>query len=279
MTSESFEEAIRLWKNKLFSLEKELARTDSTSKKFELQEKIRECLDNIQRLEKSKSLQESGQSNSSINSLTNSQSEPSSTEKTVNQVDVNNVQAASTHYSQKQVSKNQKKLISKIGVDYTRLQKFLAARRWQDADLETRAVLLKIAGKEREGKLKTDDLYNIPVQDLKIIDHLWVKYSNAHFGFSVQTRLWEASGRNVDRFLNIVGWSIVVTHDQAGKPRPFPVERIKPYETLDFSTSSPRGHLPIFGSIGLKIVPSDFFTRLFCQGYKEIFAYFRDCGL
>ena len=190
-----------------------------------------------------------------------------------NQVPSTNPQVASTFYSQKQVKPKSKRLTSQIGIDYTQLKNFLAARRWQDADLETRLILLRLTGKEKTGKLRIDDLPKIPAEDLQIIDRLWVKYSDGHFGFSVQTRLWEASGRNIIKFAKIIGWWFIPDNPQQWDPR------FKFYETLNFSTSSPRGHLPVFGSIGLRITPSDFLDRLFCKHYQRIFDYFRKCGL
>lgn len=156
-------------------------------------------------------------------------------------------------------------LKSAKGIDYTKLQDYLSSKKWQDADIETRLILLKIAGKEKEGKLNTNDLPKIPAQDLQIIDRLWVEFSNGHFGFSVQRRIWEASARNWLNFARMVGWCSFL-----GYP--------KTYEKLNFSTSSPKGHLPVFGVIGLQ------FEGIFVAGqyiglYNKIFSYFQDCGL
>jgi hypothetical protein len=44
-------------------------------------------------------------------------------------------------------------LRSEVGVDYTRLRNLLALGEWEEADGETKAVMLKAAGREKEGLL------------------------------------------------------------------------------------------------------------------------------
>ncbi len=53
---------------------------------------------------------------------------------------------------------------------------------------------------------------DIPCTDLRTIDQLWVKYSDGHFGFSVQKRIWEELGGKVDAqtenmLAERIGWS------------------------------------------------------------------------
>ncbi len=104
-------------------------------------------------------------------------------------------------------------LSSTVGADYSKLRDLLAAGNWRDADRETAAVMLKIAGRENSGSLKVEHIERFPCQDLYTIDQLWVKYSNGHFGFSVQQRIWESLGGtkngNIEtwcRFGARVGW-------------------------------------------------------------------------
>lgn len=82
-------------------------------------------------------------------------------------------------------------LSSDKGVDYTKLRDLLAQAKWKDADKETLAVMLKVAGREQEGRLRVSDMEKFPCTDLRTIDTLWVKYSNGRFGFSVQKRIWQ----------------------------------------------------------------------------------------
>ena len=79
-------------------------------------------------------------------------------------------------------------------MDYTNLRNLLAAQKWKEADEETARVMLKVAGREKEGWLNTESIDNFPCEDLRTIDQLWVKYSNGRFGFSVQKRIYQSLG-------------------------------------------------------------------------------------
>jgi hypothetical protein len=74
---------------------------------------------------------------------------------------------------------------------------------WEDED-----------GLRDEDRLKDEDCKNFPCEELKIIDDLWVKYSNGKFGFSVQKKIWIACGgipgefnyNEYLKFADTVGW-------------------------------------------------------------------------
>ncbi|QMS92351.1 GUN4 domain-containing protein [Nostoc edaphicum CCNP1411] len=89
-------------------------------------------------------------------------------------------------------------LASDVGVDYQYLENLLKAEKWKAADEETTRVMLKVAKREQGGWLDYESIENFPCTDLCIIDQLWVKYSNCHFGFSVQKRIWLECGGKVD---------------------------------------------------------------------------------
>ncbi|GGA11278.1 GUN4 domain-containing protein [Okeania sp. KiyG1] len=104
-------------------------------------------------------------------------------------------------------------LVRFIGVDYTQLRNLLAAEEWKKADEETERCMLKIARREEEGWLRKEDIDNFPCQDLRNIDHLWVRYSHGKFGFSVQRQIYQNLGgsRQYDKevweaFGDQVGW-------------------------------------------------------------------------
>ncbi|MEG4987482.1 serine/threonine-protein kinase [Microcoleus sp. BR0-C5] len=94
----------------------------------------------------------------------------------------------------KPVAAETTRVISAVGMDYTNLQNLLAAKKWREADEETARVMLKVAGREKEGGLNTESIDNFPCEDLRTIDQLWVKYSNGRFGFSVQKRIYKSLG-------------------------------------------------------------------------------------
>ncbi|MFM9265466.1 SUMF1/EgtB/PvdO family nonheme iron enzyme [Tychonema sp. BBK16] len=123
-------------------------------------------------------------------------------------------------------------LTSERGVNYKNLRDLLAKGEWKKADQETARVMVQIVSKKGEW-LSESDMTEIPLQDLRIIDQLWVKYSEKRFGFSVQKRIWESVNQDWRAFCDRVGWR---TQD-----------RWILYENLIWSTSAPEGHHPSFG--------------------------------
>ena len=124
-------------------------------------------------------------------------------------------------------------LPSEKGVDYTRLENLLKAEKWKEADEETLEVMLKVAGREKEGWLDYESIDNFPCADLRTIDQLWVKYSNGRFGFSLQKRIWESVGEDYEKFGDRVGW-----RKKDNKEWLY-------YKKLTFSLEAPQGHLPV----------------------------------
>lgn len=83
--------------------------------------------------------------------------------------------------------------------DYlTKLQNFLEAKAWRDADQETLYVLRKMAGQEESSHLNISSILQLPCEDLKAIDLLWLKFSYGKFGISVQKQKWVESGGKLD---------------------------------------------------------------------------------
>lgn len=132
-------------------------------------------------------------------------------------------------------------LSSDKGVDYRKLRDLLKAGSWKEADEETLAVMLKVAGRKKEGWLEKESIDKFPCTDLRTIDQLWVKYSNGRFGFSVQKHIWESVGGkpgeyDYETFKKLgekVGWSVKEKDDW------------KYRQDLTFSLNAPVGHLPV----------------------------------
>ncbi|MCT7984873.1 serine/threonine-protein kinase [Laspinema sp. A4] len=119
---------------------------------------------------------------------------------------------------------------------YQKLQEFLAAGKWWEADEETARVMLHVAGREKQGYLDKESINQFPCEDLRQIDRLWVEYSNGRFGFSVQKRIWQECGGKVDyrteeRLGDQVGWR------KRGE--------WLSYEKHAFSSKAPLGHFPM----------------------------------
>jgi GUN4-like/TIR domain len=139
-------------------------------------------------------------------------------------------------------------LASEQGVDYSILRDLLKARKWQEADQETRKVMLKAADRENSDWLGSNGLEKFPCQDLKTINLLWVTASNGHFGFSVQQKIWEDCGSPMsysksgwEKFGEILGWR----QEGSGEGD------FLSYSELQFSLeSSPVGELPAGGLQG-----------------------------
>lgn len=121
------------------------------------------------------------------------------------------------------------KLINQSGTDYSQLNQLLSEKKWQEADEETSKILLNLGIKyrqdlepeqtERKDKtelfLSKEHINAFPCKDLRIIDKLWLKYSNSQFGFSIQTCIWQSiiqQQKDVNlkckSFVENVGWFI-----------------------------------------------------------------------
>jgi hypothetical protein len=133
----------------------------------------------------------------------------------------------------------QTELASEKGVNYTKLRDLLAAKKWKEADYETYLVMLQVVGRKDGDWIRSEELLNFPCTDLRTIDHLWVKYSNGHFGLSVQKEIYLSVGGKPDgeyykeawdKFGDRVGWRVKGNWIY--------------YSDVTFDTSSPKGHLP-----------------------------------
>ncbi|NJO52928.1 MAG: transcriptional regulator, partial [Leptolyngbyaceae cyanobacterium RM2_2_4] len=125
-------------------------------------------------------------------------------------------------------------------IDYSKLERFLKAEQWQEADRETANLMLKVADREQEGWLDVNSIKNFPCEVLGRIDRLWINNSAGKFGFSVQKQIYlESCGGNSDGqyderawncFGNAVGWRVN--------------NQWISYERLTFNVSANKGHLP-----------------------------------
>ncbi|TAF37238.1 MAG: hypothetical protein EAZ69_07715 [Oscillatoriales cyanobacterium] len=85
-------------------------------------------------------------------------------------------------------------LESEKGIDYSQLERLLAAKNWRGADEETSVKMLEVMQQVSRGYLSEEDIRKFPAKDLQTIDQLWVRYSHRRFGFSVQKGFWVKSG-------------------------------------------------------------------------------------
>ncbi|MEM9162941.1 MAG: GUN4 domain-containing protein [Cyanobacteria bacterium P01_F01_bin.4] len=79
-------------------------------------------------------------------------------------------------------------------IDYSPLQTLLAEQSWRVADLETRAILMRLIssydylypGIDRDG------ITAMSCGDIQIMDALWSQYSDGRFGLKAQATLWKS---------------------------------------------------------------------------------------
>ena len=83
---------------------------------------------------------------------------------------------------------------SEKSINYARLRDLLEAGEWDKADEETARKMLEAVNRGRFGWWREENIDNFPGEDLRTIDRLWVEYSDGHFGFSVQARIYEKLG-------------------------------------------------------------------------------------
>lgn len=114
---------------------------------------------------------------------------------------------------------------------YAKLRDFLAARRWNDANVETARVMLIAVKKEDSPFLLREDIQKFPCSDLKTINQLWLQYTNGHFGFSVQKRIYQKVGLDYKALCEQVGWNNNGVSIEISK--------------LTWDLNTPKGHLPI----------------------------------
>jgi GUN4-like/CHAT domain/AAA ATPase domain len=96
----------------------------------------------------------------------------------------------------------------------THLEEYLQQQKWREADEETTWIFYQLMVLE-EFRDWNDLLKRIPSSLFQQIDDLWFKYSNGHFGFSVQQEIWEDLGgkpgadhETWKRFRKVVGWHL-----------------------------------------------------------------------
>jgi len=138
----------------------------------------------------------------------------------------------------KPVAAETTRVISAVGMDYYELRNLLAAGKWKEADEETARVMLKVAGREKQGWLNRENIDNFPCEDLRTIDQLWVKYSDGRFGFSVQKHIYQSLGGTREynsevweAFTDQVGWGVRIGEWLYKRD-------------IEFNTKAPKAHLP-----------------------------------
>ncbi|MBD2163979.1 GUN4 domain-containing protein [Calothrix membranacea FACHB-236] len=137
---------------------------------------------------------------------------------------------------------------NKFDIDYSTLQLLLSEKNWQAADQETTKIIFTIASQQinnlnfeipviNQVLFSGDSIANFPCEDLRIIDKLWLNHSNLHFGFSIQTCIWQRTSQTSEDinlkckdFTEYVAW---VVNGKWLKE-----------EQINYRLDAPLGHLP-----------------------------------
>jgi hypothetical protein len=161
---------------------------------------------------------------------------------------------------------NHDKLTPEIKLNFLNLRNYLSEKNWQYADLQTRKLMLVITGANlrRDILLTQKDLHNFPCKYLDLINKMWLKYSNYHFGFSLINQIYLDSDRNYKLLAEKVGWQ---KNNQWIKT-----------ENINFSLNAPKGHLPLTW-----LIPTTFSTywssRFASAGWGLIFKRMAECKI
>lgn len=136
-------------------------------------------------------------------------------------------------------------LTTESGASLETLRDKLAAGEWEAADAETRRLLCVLAGEEAVKRkwVYFSEVKFIAVSDLTKVDSLWRQYSNGKYGYSVQKKIWNNSGKVWNAFFKKVGWTRPLDEYQ-DTYRKFPLEFI-----WDVSDTTPEGHLPLTNAL------------------------------
>ncbi len=130
-------------------------------------------------------------------------------------------------------SQPQNYLKSAVGMDYSKLEKLLAAGKWRQADEYTWEIMLKITDQEEKGFFNPEDIELFPATDLETIAWLWDYYSSGKFGFHIQQKIWQSVDNDYTTFCDRVGWRVK--------------ENWLYYDDLNCSLDAQQGHLPVIG--------------------------------
>ncbi|MEO0538803.1 MAG: GUN4 domain-containing protein [Cyanobacteria bacterium P01_A01_bin.123] len=106
-------------------------------------------------------------------------------------------------------------LESERGADYQELRELLQQQEWYSADQAT-ARLIKDVCRTVEGSINAEAIKQLPCEDLRTLDRLWVAASGGKFGFSVQKKIWldlgltnlDVEDADLDKFGDAVGWGL-----------------------------------------------------------------------
>ncbi|XP_027911278.1 tetrapyrrole-binding protein, chloroplastic [Vigna unguiculata] len=136
---------------------------------------------------------------------------------------------------------------SQTSPSFDLLRHHLSSQNFQQADEETRRLLIVLAGEaaQKRGYVFFSEVQFISGTDLVTIDTLWREHSGNKFGYSVQKKILEKANGDFTKFFIKVGWMKKLdTEVEQYNYRSFPSEFI-----WDLNEDTPEGHLPLTNAL------------------------------
>lgn len=130
---------------------------------------------------------------------------------------------------------------AQLGIDYVSLRDYLAEGRVREAEDETRAKLIEMAGEEAKKRkwVYFTEAKAIPQEDLRTVDRLWRHFTGNRQGYSVQRRIWNNCKGLWTSFFRKISW---VYGENDNYRKWYPDENSEFIYNLD---EAPNGHLPL----------------------------------
>jgi tetratricopeptide (TPR) repeat protein len=165
-----------------------------------------------------------------------------------------------------------------LSKNWKKLEYFLQKQKWQEANSQTIGLLLALGDSKHKGWLSGSDIQNIITEVksrevVKLIDQLWVNYSESTLGFSIQRNIVNINGEGLgnDMFGKLgrqFGWCFTSGEQE------YCSEYWTNSETINWiNPQMTLGHLPYLGhSWLLRGSPS-------WNSYKDFILYNVNCSL
>lgn len=132
-------------------------------------------------------------------------------------------------------------------ISFDLLTQLLSVKNYQEADEETRRLLIVLAGEpaQKRGYVFFSEVQFISETSLKTIDQLWREHSDNKFGYSVQKRIFGKVKGDFTKFFIKVGWMKKLdTEMEQYNYKSFPTEFI-----WELNEDTPEGHLPLTNAL------------------------------
>ena len=78
------------------------------------------------------------------------------------------------------------------------LEYLMKQKRWAAANEKNWQIILYLSGRDKEGFLELESVKNFNCDDLNNLDKLWFKNSQGHFGYSIQQKIFLATGNSLN---------------------------------------------------------------------------------